>query len=234
MFHRPEAGDDEQRWEAALAKRPDENSIPVVVRGFESLGRRVETQINYVKSLQARIHEIHDSCTAMTAQYHIEVSIRAAEAKRRHITLSQRCLRLASKVQLLRNHGYTMDAAEEDLKKRLTALEKRAFDPLLSGRHEEIWARLINVRERARLLQGDLEKKKRNGQASQVGETIDEEVIAKVKKVGASGERTIANNVTDNPQILTDYDSQIVHLSKEVKDIGNEFQNWLGEDDKKS
>lgn len=77
-----------------------------------------------------------------------------------------------------------MDSAEEELKKKLLVLEKSVLDPALNGRGEEIWARMVNVRERGRLLQAEFERAGRNlvGEQSQ---GIDEEVMKRAKKVSA-------------------------------------------------
>lgn len=77
-----------------------------------------------------------------------------------------------------------MDSVEEELKKKLVVLERSVLDPALNGRGEEIWARMVNVRERGRLLQAEFERAGRNlvGEQSQ---GIDEEVLKRAKKVSA-------------------------------------------------
>jgi nuclear pore complex protein Nup54 len=121
----------------------------------------------------------------MMQTHDLVVAVRAAEAKRRHIAFTQRCLALATKVQILRNRGYAMDTAEEELKKKLVELEKKAFDPILGGRQEEIWARMSAVRARASLLQEESEKMGKNLENGDA-ESLDEEGMKKVKKVGNS------------------------------------------------
>lgn len=75
-----------------------------------------------------------------------------------------------------------MDGAEEELRKKLLTLEKAVFDPALNGRAEEIWARMVSVRERGRQLQKEYE---RAGNAMGKGKNgvIDEEVMRRAKKV---------------------------------------------------
>lgn len=75
-----------------------------------------------------------------------------------------------------------MDSAEEDLKKKLTELERTAFDPQLSGRQEEIWARLVGVHQRARFLQEETSKASNAAQNGD-GDAISDELIGDVKKV---------------------------------------------------
>ena len=178
----PEPGEDEVKWEEALSKKPNEDAVPVLVRGFAQLGLRIRTQVMAVQRLQARLHEINNSLTAQQQQHELDVSVRAADAKRKHVALSQRCLRLATKVQVLKNRGYVMDSTEEDLKKKLDDLEKKTFDPSLNGRQEEIWARMVGIRERTRILEAETQK---TGQevAGQQEDGIDEEVLQRTKKV---------------------------------------------------
>ncbi len=75
-----------------------------------------------------------------------------------------------------------MDSAEEELRKKLITLEKGVFDPALTGRGEEIWARMLGVRERARQLQAEFEKSGR-GLSNGQGQELDEEVAKKAKNV---------------------------------------------------
>ncbi|KAL9074392.1 MAG: hypothetical protein Q9157_004419 [Trypethelium eluteriae] len=206
-YYTPGPGEDEKKWEEALAKKPSEGSVPVLGRGFAAMGERLKIQVAAVTALQTRLHEINNSLTAMMQEHDLVISVRAADAKRKHAALAQRCLALAAKVQVLRNRGYAMDSAEEELRKRLVGLEKGVFDPGMSGRQEEIWARMVSMRERTRVIQEESEKlgkKVGNGE----DEGLDEEVIKKTKK------------------ILSDYDSQLSHLRKEVDQIRTDFEQW--------
>jgi len=181
-YYGPAPGEEESKWEEALAKKPDDGAIPVLCRGFSALGNRLRVQVQSVTLLQQRLHEINNSLAAMLQNHDLEISVRTVDAKRRHVALSQRSLQLATKVQLLRNRGYAMDSAEEELRQKLTELERGAFDPLLSGRQEEIWARMVGIRARARILQEEMEKSGvSDAHASR--DDIDEEVLRKVKKV---------------------------------------------------
>ena len=184
-YYTPGPGEDEKKWEAALAAKPSPGSVPVLGKGFAAMGERLKIQVQAITMLQARLHEINNSLTAMMQQHDLVISVRAADAKRKHTALSQRCLALAAKVQVLRNRGYAMDSSEEELKKKLVQLEKAVSDPAMSGRQEEIWARMVNMRERAQLLQEEAEKigkRVANGE----DEGLGEELIKKTKKVSVT------------------------------------------------
>lgn len=142
------------------------------------MGERIKTQQRTLGSFNARLHEINNSLTALLQRHDTKTSIRAMDAKRKHAVLKQRCLSLATKVQVLRNRGYAMGGDEEDLKAKLTALDRDVSDPALGARAEEIWARMITVQERARLLKVEIVK---TGVQSQ--DVLDEETDGKAKKV---------------------------------------------------
>ena len=74
-----------------------------------------------------------------------------------------------------------MDTAEEELKQKLTALERKVCDPSLQGRGEEIWARMVSVRERVRQLQFEMERLGVRGKGEE--QVIDEETMKKARKV---------------------------------------------------
>ena len=181
-FYRPSAQDDESKWEEALRKKPTPGSVPVLIRGFLQLGQRLLVQEQHLNVLQGRLHEINDGLTTLLRKHELEISVRAAECKRKHLRLSRQCLKLAAKVQVLKNRGYAMDSAEEELREKLLKLERSVSDPALNGRAEEIWARMVSVRESARLLQREFE---RAGQVvgEEVGGAMDEEVMKRAKKV---------------------------------------------------
>ena len=75
-----------------------------------------------------------------------------------------------------------MDEAEEELRKKLLTLERTILDPALSGRGEEIWARMVTIRERGRQLQREYERAGRSLGEGKVG-VVDEEVLKRAKKV---------------------------------------------------
>ncbi|KAI4158878.1 MAG: hypothetical protein LQ342_007055 [Letrouitia transgressa] len=206
-FCQPGRDDNVEKWEEALAKKPHPGAVPVQVRGFEQIGKRMIMQNNVLKLLQGRLHEINTGLTDMLRRHDLDMSIRAAEARKKHFRLNHQCLRLAAKVQVLKNRGYAMDSAEEELKKKLIALERQVMDPALNGRGEEIWARMVSVRERGRQLQREFEKAGRS-LPQQPEQTLDEEVMKRATK------------------ILEDYSSQLNYLAKELAQLQKDFKVW--------
>ena len=71
-----------------------------------------------------------------------------------------------------------MGGDEEDLRTKLLALERGVSDPGLGARGEEIWARMLTVQERTRLLQSEIEKS-----GAETPDMLDEEMSRRAKKV---------------------------------------------------
>ena len=186
-FFGPGPSDNEEKWEEALRKAPNDSSIPILVAGFELLGRRMTTQQQTLNTLQGRLHEINNGLTELLRRHDLEISARAAECRRCHIRLSQKCLTLATKTQILRNRGYAMDAEEEQLRQKLVNLERKALDPALHGRSEEIWARMVTVRNRGLALNAEMENlghaARSAGVNADASTVLDESMMKKVKQV---------------------------------------------------
>lgn len=181
-FFQPGPNDDETKWEEALRKRPGPGYVPVLVQGFWELGKRAQRQRDFLAMMQVRLHEINNALTELLSRHDLKISVKIAACRRKHTVLSQRCLALAAKTQILRNRGYAMDETEEELQKKLHQLERSVFDPSLNGRTEEIWARMLAIREQSKRLQLEVEK---TGQESnqQADDELDESALKTAKKV---------------------------------------------------
>ena len=118
------------------------------------------------------------------------------------------------KLQVLRSRGFALDAAEESLRKSLLALEKQTFDGAFVAREEEIWARMVQLRERGRWLEEEgrriAAEGEGGGSAGGEGRGVPEEVVVQTKRV------------------LRDYDGQIAHLARELEAVRREFEEWEG------
>ena len=104
-------------------------------------------------------------------------------------------------------------------------MEKEAFDPMVGGRQEEIWARMSGVREQAQRLQEDTERIGKAVEGQQNGEVLSDEDQKALEKV-----RTFEQTVREQPanfyQLLKDYDRQLDHLKKWVDDTRQEYEEW--------
>lgn len=215
-YYHPAPGEDEREWETALSNKPkgdaDTSYVPVQVRGFEALGKRLELQAQVLNKLQINLHEMNNSLAAIMAKHQQDISVRIETSKRQHAAIAQRTLRLAIKCQILRNRGYALDSTEETLRRNILDLNKQIKDPSFSSREEEIWARMVALRERARWLE---EEGKRVGAAA-----------AEAQRQ----EGSLPENVLQGAnRILRDYDGQLMHLAKELEEVRKEFQEWEAE-----
>ncbi|KAK5737942.1 Nucleoporin nup57 [Elasticomyces elasticus] len=227
-FYARPATVEETAWEEALSKAPasvvgeegEVKFVPVLVRGFLDLGKRVEVQALTVRSMLTRLHEMRNSLAAVMEAHQQRLTSQLENSRRRHKELEQRTLRLAVKLQGLRNRGYALSPAEEELRKNLLSLAAKVQDPQFAAREEEVWARLVSLRDRARWLeeegkrlsstvegQGQAAGQGGNGTGSAVG-GVPEEVLAQTRK------------------ILRDYEGQLRHLSREMSEVSSEFKGW--------
>lgn len=181
LKYRPGPGEDEDKWEEAVSKRPGPDWVPLLVQGFFQLGRKAQIQMEAIQRCNMMLQEINTSLDVQLDKHRQNVATRLEECKRRQAASARRTLALAVKVQILRNRGYVMDNAEEELKTKLENLQRQVFDPSLSAREQEVWARMLGIRERAKRLKLEMEKvaPAANGDDS----TLDEESIKAAKKV---------------------------------------------------
>ncbi|KAI0475993.1 nucleoporin complex subunit 54-domain-containing protein [Xylariaceae sp. FL0804] len=208
-FYQPGPGEDPREWEQANHEKPkrpskeNEDYVPVLATGFHSVFHRIQMQKNVLANYRQALHAINNSLDAILSQNDLQISVRAVNARRKHAILQQRCLALASKVQVLRNRGYTLDSHEDELKTKLESLDQGLSDPALSARTEELWSRLLLLRGYADTLRNEIDRR-----GSEVQEGIGEEVEAKAKK------------------ILEDYEKQLTTLKKQVESIDKDFKEW--------
>ncbi|PPJ57052.1 hypothetical protein CBER1_00515 [Cercospora berteroae] len=222
-------GEDEKSWEEALSQKPElpkiddkevagQSYVPILVVGFKALGDRVETQAKIVQEMRSRLHEMNNSLSAVMDAHQQRITVKIAAAKRQHQVLSQRCLRLAVKVQVLRNRGYALDAQEEGLRKTLLSLERQVADPSFIGREDEIWARMVALRERARWLEEE---------GKRVAAQVDSQNASQGQQNGAAANQGVpADVLAKTRKILKDYDGQLQHLNRELEDVRKEYEAW--------
>ena len=180
-LYRPSNADNLPEWDEAFAARPGPEYVPVKLQGPWMLGQRIIKQKIILNEMQIRLHEINASLSAMMTHHDMVVQVRLPESRRKHRETAQRCLRLAVKVQILQNRGYSLDGAEEELRQQILKLERGVFDPALVGRSEEIWARMMAIRERSKRLQAEID---RTGKAAVDEDAeLDEETVKAARKV---------------------------------------------------
>lgn len=158
-YYQPQAHEDPKEWEEALKNKPAPGFMPVLGAGFRAMSERLKVQQRAIGTFNSKLHEINASLDAILSRHDLITSVNALAARRRHAEISRRCLILAAKVQVLRNRGYTMSGDEDDLKQKLQAIENSSNDPALSARMEELWSRLIVLRNYSDSLRNEINKK---------------------------------------------------------------------------
>jgi len=180
-FYQPTPGEDPREWEQAVHDKPGPGYVPALATGFAAVSERLKMQDQVFKNYRHALHSINCSLEAILSQQDLQTSVRAVNARRKHAILRQRCLALATKVQVLRNRGYSLDKEEDELKTKLESLDQAMTDPALSARTEELWSRLLLLRGYADTLRNEIE---RRGSEAQDG--LGQEAELKAKKVGQS------------------------------------------------
>lgn len=220
----PSPNDDGNKWEEAVQKRPGPEWVPVLARGFNELGVRANMQLATIKRCNMMLNEINTSLDIQLDVHRQKVAARLAESRRRHKAISQRTLALAVKVQTLKNRGYVMDNAEEELKSKLAKLESEVLDPSLNAREQEIWARMLGIRERARHLKAEMEKLEPATQNEEP--LLDDDTVKAARKVCSPPCLPFTLAVLTTSQTLSHYDTQLQHLQKELRLVQEEYADW--------
>lgn len=219
-FYKPSAHEDPREWEEALQNKPAPGFMPVMCSGYESLADRLKTQKRANSEFNTRLHQVNGSLDAILQRHELETEVRALAARRRTTALSERCLALAARVQVLRNRGYALSGDEDDLSGRLQALGREVQDPAVGAREEELWSRLIVLRGYADQL--NKEKEKPSGAD---GEGLDAETEGKAKRVSAI-DPVFCNSANRRLQVLEDYEKQLQHLKKEMEALAEDCTEW--------
>lgn len=128
------------------------------VDGFKDLDQRVKSQENQIQMFRNELYIIQDKLNQIQSRHDLTTSVKLEDCRRRHVALARRSLSLAAKVQVLKNRGYALQPEEEQLKKRLEGLSRLVNDPASSGRMNEIWARMMVVQEKAKVMEESVGK----------------------------------------------------------------------------
>lgn len=177
-YYHPGPNDDPKEWEQALNDKPAPGMMPVLASGFTAIAERLQAQRAAIALYNQKLHEINNCLDAILSKHDLDWSVKMIEARRKHEHLRRRTLVLARKVQVLRNRGYALSGDEDDLRIKLENMDKAVQDPAVNARLDELWSRLIWLREQAQALKNEMARK---GLGEDQG--LDGEIEVKVKKV---------------------------------------------------
>lgn len=177
----------QDKWDEAIAKRPDASSIPVLAIGFSDLQKRAALQENQVAAYRGRMHEINNKLDELGTRHDIYTTVKSAEIKNRHRKLVHRTLALAVKIQVLKSRGFVLRPDEEQLKQTLENLNSQIDDPAVFGRINEVWARMGVLRQKAKALESTYKQNNKLMSAS-----YDEDQLERFSKVLIEQQKGIA------------------------------------------
>ncbi|KAI0845834.1 nucleoporin complex subunit 54-domain-containing protein [Daldinia vernicosa] len=202
-LYQPSPLEDPREWEQAVHDKPGPGYMPALATGFQAVSERLKMQRQVLGHFRQALHAINSSLDAILSQHDLQTSVRTANARRKHALLRRRCLALATKVQVLRNRGYSLDKEEDELKTKLETLDRAVTDPALSARTEELWSRLIMLRGYADSLQNEINKR-----GTEAQEGIGEEIEAQAK------------------EILEKFDKQLQSLKTALEGVQKDYEEW--------
>ncbi|KAI8966471.1 nucleoporin complex subunit 54-domain-containing protein [Daldinia sp. FL1419] len=200
-LYQPSPAEDPREWEQAVHDKPAPGYMPALATGFRAVSERLKMQKQVLGQLRQALHAINSSLDAMLSHHDLQTSVRTLNARRKHALLRQRCLALATKVQVLRNRGYDLDKEEDELKTKLETLDRTVTDPAISARNEELWSRLLMLRGYADSLQNEMAKRGADAQ-----EGIGEEIEAQAKEILEKFDKQLQSLKTSLEQVKKDYD----------------------------
>ncbi|KAG5518509.1 hypothetical protein PMAC_002905 [Pneumocystis sp. 'macacae'] len=169
----------QQKWDEAIANRPENSVVPALAVGFSDIQKRVQLQEQQVMAYRIRMHEIVNKLGELSQKHDLSTTIKISEATLRHLELARRLLALAARVQVLKGRGYALQSEEENLKQRLKELTLKINEPSVFGRMNELWARMTFIREKAK----SIEKEREGGIVVNINWKKDEEQLEKITRV---------------------------------------------------
>lgn len=149
MLYAMPPGQDQAKWEQAIAKRPDQSSVPVLAVGFDDLNKRLSQQKQQVDAYKVRMKEVRDKLSELSNRHDLHTAVKLAEMRARHAKLVRKTLALAIKLQVVTNRGHVLTPEEERLRQKLKELLARAEDPSVFGSLNEVWARVRVIKDRS-------------------------------------------------------------------------------------
>ncbi|XP_014779710.2 nuclear pore complex protein Nup54 [Octopus bimaculoides] len=125
----PLAGIDPLLWQQAKKDNPDpDNFIPVPIVGFDELLQRLKQQEQQTKNHQNRLDLIAQELNELQLKHRNTVA-RMDEAKRKHLNLGHRLLKVIVKQEVYRKLGVAMQDTEEQFRAQLEALQSELNHP---------------------------------------------------------------------------------------------------------
>ncbi|KAG8738048.1 hypothetical protein FRC10_007328 [Ceratobasidium sp. 414] len=179
-YGRPANATNEGNWKRAVSENPNpERLVPALALGFDDLKKRVASQQTQSTAHLAALAALRTRLTELTQKHAESHTTRLARAAQQHTELARRVRQLARQLHMLipsvRRSALGPD--EDELRRRLGALEEGAGMARMGARMNELWAAVGSA-------QAMRERAKREGAGSAVEwAVVDEEGLANIARI---------------------------------------------------
>ncbi|CAE7230273.1 unnamed protein product [Rhizoctonia solani] len=172
-YGRPANATNEALWKRAVSENPNpERLVPALAVGFDDLKKRTLSQQQENQNHIAALAQLRTRLTTVTAKHD---TTRLARLAQTHTELSRRVRALARQLHMLipAVRRSALGPEEEELRRRLLALEEGAGLSRLAGRMNELWAMAESARARG----------KESGGNKVEWAVVDEEGLASIAQI---------------------------------------------------
>ncbi|CAE6443110.1 unnamed protein product [Rhizoctonia solani] len=149
-YGRPANATNETLWKRAVSENPNpERLVPALAVGFDDLKKRALSQHQENQNHIAALAQLRTRLTAVTAKHD---TTRLARLAQTHTELSRRVRALARQLHMLipAVRRSALGPEEEELRRKLLALEEGAGLNRLASRMSELWAMVESARARGK------------------------------------------------------------------------------------
>ncbi|KAL5639919.1 hypothetical protein ACGC1H_006474 [Rhizoctonia solani] len=150
IYGRPANATNEALWKRAVSENPNpERLVPALAVGFDDLKKRTLSQQQENQNHMAALAQLRTRLTAVTAKHD---TTRLARLAQTHTELSRRVRALARQLHMLipAVRRSALGPEEEELRRKLLALEEGAGLNRLASRMNELWAMAESARARGK------------------------------------------------------------------------------------
>ncbi|KAG8691176.1 hypothetical protein FRC09_011701 [Ceratobasidium sp. 395] len=179
-YGRPANATNDALWKRAVSENPNpDRLVPALALGFDDLKKRVTSQQAQSTAHMAALSALRTRLANLTQKHAESHTTRLARTAQQHTELARRVRSLARQLHMLipSVRRSALGPEEDELRRRLGALEEGAGMARMGARMNELWAAVGSV-------QAMRERAKREGAGSAVEwAVVDEEGLANIATI---------------------------------------------------
>ncbi|KAG8738285.1 hypothetical protein FRC12_016813 [Ceratobasidium sp. 428] len=179
-YGRPANATNDALWKRAVSENPNpDRLVPALALGFDDLKKRVTSQQTQSTAHMAALSALRTRLANLTQKHAESHTTRLARTAQQHTELARRVRSLARQLHMLipSVRRSALGPEEDELRRRLGALEEGAGMARMGARMNELWAAVGSV-------QAMRERAKREGAGSAVEwAVVDEEGLANIATI---------------------------------------------------